>query len=322
MIPEDEWRRAADALEGAGTVAIACHINPDGDALGSMLGLGSFLRRWGKKVWESWGSGEIMIPPQYETLPGTADVVHHSEVPEDIDVFVAIDCGDIRRLEALLDKFGGAKVRLNIDHHASNDHFGDINIVDPQASSSSELTYLLIRQMGGELEEDEATCLYTGIVTDTGRFQYSNTTPQTLRTAAQLREMGVDHTKVAVDVFESASFDYLHSLGTVLSRARLDDGVIWSYLNRDDLGDMSMEEAEDFIDILRSVREGKVAVILKEMPNRAYRVSLRSRDDSVDVSEIARHFGGGGHRKAAGCTMRGSPEECVAAIRERLSAHR
>lgn len=318
MIEEGDWNKAVGLLESAETVVVACHVNPDGDALGSMLGLGLFLERQSKRVTMSIGSPDTTVPSQYETMPSINRIVPESQVRPP-DVFVSVDCGDIERLEALRDRFDEASATINVDHHVSNPQFGDVNLVDPQAASSSELIFELIRRMGGTPNQDEATCLYTGIVTDTGRFMYSNATPDTLRKAADLRELGVDHHQVAVDVFESAAFDYLHTLGIVLSRARLEDGLVWSWLEREDLGALGMEETEDLIDVLRAVKEAQVAVVLKETDDDTYKVSLRSRTDEVDVSEVARKLGGGGHKRAAGCTLEGTPEECIRRINEALA---
>src|SRR5687767_14235362 len=144
MIADADWQKAAELLDRSQTVAVACHVSPDGDALGSMLGLGRFLERLGKKVWMSWGSPTISVPPQYSFLPNLDQVVTFETIPEDIDVFAAIDCGDRQRLDLLLPKFESAKMRLNIDHHVSNDGFGDVNLVDPDRASSAELAYDLI----------------------------------------------------------------------------------------------------------------------------------------------------------------------------------
>lgn len=317
MISDSEWNKAVEALQASSEIAVACHINPDGDALGSMLGLGRFLARQNKKLWMGWGSGTIQLPPQYEFLPGVGDLVSHEHFPEVIQTFVAIDCADIQRLGLLRPRFEAAQIRINIDHHVSNEGFGNINLVDPSAASSSELAFELIRRMGGRPDPDEATCLYTGIVTDTGRFQYASTSPTTLRTAAELREIGIDHEKVGSQVYESNSFGYLHVLGLVLSRARLEDGMVWSWLDQDDLGGLDLDETENFIDTLRTVAEAKVAVLLKQWPKRAYKASLRSKGD-VDVAQIAKSLGGGGHERAAGFEMRGSVEEVINAIKERL----
>lgn len=317
MIPDAEWGKAVRALKASKDVAVACHVSPDGDALGSMIGLARFLARQGKKVWTGWGSGVISVPPQYQFLPGMDDLVTHEQFPTDVVTFIAIDCGDIERLGLLRPKFDAAGTRINIDHHISNEKFGDINLVDPDAASSSELAYELVRRMGGTPDFEEATCFYTGIVTDTGRFQYANTSPATLRSAAELREIGVDHERVADEVYESNSFGYLHVLGLVLSRARLEDGMVWSWLDQADLGDLDLDETEHFIDTLRTVSEAKVAVLLKQWPKRTYKASLRSRGE-VDVAAIAKDLGGGGHERAAGFEMRGKVEDVIGAIRKRI----
>lgn len=317
MIPESEWDEAVRRLGGSAQVAVACHVSPDGDALGSMIGLARFLRRSAKFVTAGWGSGEISVPPQYEFMPGIGEAVTHKHFPEAAETFVAIDCGDAERLGLLLPKFEAAGSRINIDHHISNEGFGDINLVDSAAASSSELAYELIRRMGGVPDNDEATCLYTGIVTDTGRFQYASTSPATLRAAAELREIGVDHEMIANEVYESNSFGYLHVLGLVLSRARLEDGMVWSWLDQADLGGLDLDETEHFIDTLRTISEAKVAVLLKQWPKRSYKASLRSRGE-VDVAAIAKALGGGGHARASGFEMRGSVQEVIDAIRKRL----
>lgn len=317
MISEEEWLEAAGALKAANEIVIACHVSPDGDALGSMIGLGRFLARQGKTVGMSWGSPTIEVPAQYTFLPGLDAVTAPSNLPDHIECFVAIDCGDAQRLGVLQPRFGAAETTVNIDHHISNDRFGHINLVDPDAASSSEMAYELIRRMGGTPDAEEATCLYTGIVTDTGRFQYSSTTPTTLRVAAELREIGVDHERVASEVYESTSFTYLHVLGIVLFRARLEDGMVWSRVDQKDLQGLDLDETEHFIDALRTVRESHVAVLLKEWPGGTYKASLRSRGE-VDVAAIAQSLGGGGHARAAGFEMRGTPDEVIEAIRQRL----
>jgi phosphoesterase RecJ-like protein len=317
VIPEEEWTKAAETLRAAQEIVVCCHVSPDGDALGSMLGLGRFLGRSGKKVWMSWGSERVQAPPQYSFMPGADLLVPPEVVPQAPETFVAIDCGDIARLGLLRPRFESARSTINIDHHVSNDRFADINLVDPEGASSSELAYDLVRRMGGTPNIEEATCFYTGIVTDTGRFQYANTSPATLRAAAELREIGVDHERIATEVYESTSFGYLQALGVVLFRARLEDGLVWSRLDQKDLGELDLDETEHFIDALRTVRESRLAVLLKELPTGGYKASLRSRGE-VDVAEIARSLGGGGHSRASGFEMSADPEEIIEAIRARL----
>lgn len=314
-IPQDEWKRAAAAVESAETLAVCCHVNPDGDALGAMLGLGLFLRRRGKKVWMSWGSEDLKVPGQYGFLPGLNELARPQELPGDLDCFVAVDCGDAKRLELLGESFASAKVRINIDHHLSNPSFGDVNLVDPTAASSSEVAYEFVKRLGGVPDKAEATAFYTGIVTDTGRFQYSSTSAQTLRDAAELREIGVDHEVVAEQVFETAAFSYLHALGTVLTRAKLEDGVVWTWMTPPDLGDLPIDETEHFIDTLKIVKEARVAALLKQQEEGEWKVSLRSRGE-VDVSAIAKSFGGGGHARAAGFSRKGTLDKVAGEVKQ------
>ncbi|MGH2773373.1 MAG: DHH family phosphoesterase [Actinomycetota bacterium] len=318
MIPEDQWEKAVDTLRSSTSVAVCCHILPDGDALGSMIGLGLVLRRLGKKVWMSWGAPQHSVPTIYEFMPGIDELVDSGEVPDEAEAFIAIDCGDMDRLAILQDKFKAAGTTINIDHHVSNPRFAAINLVDHSRASSSELAYELVKRMGVVPNVEEATCLYTGIVTDTGRFQYSNASPDTLRVAAELRETGLDHRRIAEEIYESMAFHTLSVLGVFLARAKLEDGVVYSWLELKDLGSMALEEADDFIDFIRVVREAKVAAVFKQVGGGMWKGSLRSRGD-LDVSAIAKAFGGGGHRKAAGFTLKGTLEEVVFAVRKAVA---
>ena len=318
MAESSDWQKAADALLSASTIAVCCHVNPDGDALGSMLGLGGFLQRKGKTVYMTWGSPTSRVAPQYAFMPGLDKLVTSPEVPDGLDVFVAIDCGDSSRLELLKDRFDSAKATINIDHHISNDSFADINIVEPQRASSCELAFELIKLMGEKPSPEEALCLYTGIVTDTGRFQYSSTSSGTLRAAAELRDIGLDHELVGTEVYESNSFSYLRVLGTVLSRAQLEEGFVWSWVGQADLVGVDLDETEHFIDVLRAVREAKVAAILKEQPEGGYKVSLRSKGE-VDVAAISQGLGGGGHQRAAGFSSEAPIHSIIASLKSRIA---
>lgn len=315
MIDEAAWDRAVAALTGASEVVVACHVDPDGDALGSLLGLTGFLRRAGKRIWTTWGAPDPHVPPQYAFLPGLDMICRPADVPEAPEVFVAVDCASPDRMGVLLPRFSAAPTTLNLDHHVSNEGFAAINLVDPSAASSAELVFDLLGRMGGTPDLAEATALYTGIVTDTGRFQYPSTSPGTLRTAAALREAGVDHERVATSIYESSSLAYLHLLGVVLSRARVDQGLVWSWLDRADLqaSGLSLDDTEPLIDVIRTVRESRFALMLKQLPEGGYKGSLRSRGE-VDVSAIACSLGGGGHRRAAGFVYAGTPEEAAGAV--------
>jgi phosphoesterase RecJ-like protein len=295
---------AAAALENAESVALACHVNPDGDALGALLGMSLALTQLGKNTVASWGDSPVNVPIAYSFLPGVDTLVQPETVPV-LDVFVALDCGAEDRLGTLESVARSTPVVINIDHHPGNDNFGDHNIVVTDASSTSELVAQLLRRMGAPLDHDVATCLYTGIVTDTGRFSYRNTRPPTLRLAADLLEIGVDAPAIAQEVFETAPFGYLKLAGRVLDRAVLvpDAGLIYSWIERKDLDSsgLTLEDTGDLIELIRATRDAEVAALLKEQDDGSWRVSVRSRGRSI--GDIARQRGGGGHDLAAGYSV-------------------
>lgn len=309
-----DWATAVDAVASAESVAIACHINPDGDALGALFASALGLEGLGKKTHASWGAASVRVPPQYAFLPGADRLVQPQEVPK-TEVFLALDCGSIDRLGELEGHARAAHRLINVDHHAGNGHFGTLNIVVESASSTSELMMGILRDLGVEFDRDIATCLYTGIVTDTGRFSYENSSPETLRVAADLLSYGVPHPRIAQEVFESLAFDLLKLIGRMLERATLfeTERFVYSCIRLQDLEEagVRLDETEKLVDVLREVREAEVAVLFKEQKDRTYRVSLRSRGPSVGA--IARAHGGGGHELAAGFTAEdvGSAVEAI-----------
>jgi phosphoesterase RecJ-like protein len=304
MAPVPGLEEAASALHAANSVALACHVNPDGDALGALLGLSLALKQLGKETLASWGDPPVKVPLAYEFLPGT-DTLIQPEAVGVADAFVALDCGAADRLGTLEAVARRTPVLINIDHHPGNDNFGHHNIVVTGASSTSELVAELLRKMGATIDRDVATCLYTGLVTDTGRFSYRNSTPQTLRLAADLLEVGVDAPTIAQEVFEAAPYGYLKLAGRVLDRASLvpEAGLIYSWIERSDLDatGLDLEDTGELIELIRATRDAEVAALLKEQDDGTWRVSLRSRGRSI--GEIARQRGGGGHDLAAGYTM-------------------
>jgi phosphoesterase RecJ-like protein len=316
-----DWEGAVQALADAPEVVVACHINPDGDALGSLLAASLGLRRLGKTTHATWGDERPSVAPSYSFLPGVDDIVSPSEVTA-ADAFLALDCGAADRLgvlEAVARKSG---VVVNVDHHPGNDNFGTHNIVVTNASSTAELVYGLMRDLGVLIDTDLATCLYTGIVTDTGRFTYSNTSPETMRLAAELLGIGVPATQIADAVFDSSPFNFLKLVGRTLERTALieDERFAYSWITQEDLREMgvAIDETEKLIDQIRVIREADVAAIFKEQEDGSYRVSLRSRGP-VSVGAIARANGGGGHELAAGFTAP-SVAEGVRAVRQHLTS--
>lgn len=298
-----EWDSAVAALRDAEEVAIACHVNPDGDAIGSLLGASLGLRKLGKRTHTSWGAKSKEPLATFSFLTGLDDVLQPEELPE-ANTFLALDCGAgdrLGELEALARK---SPTLINVDHHPGNDDFGTINVVVPTASSTAELVAGLLMDLGVEMDGDIATCLYTGIVTDTGRFSYSNSSPETLRLAADLLSYGVSAPDIARDVFESAPFGYLKLVGRVLERAELieDARFVHSWVVRKDLSDtgVAVEETDRLVDAIRSTGAADVAALFKEQDDGQWRVSLRS--NGRGIADFARSNGGGGHELAAGFT--------------------
>lgn len=299
-----EWDGAIAALSAADDVIVACHVNPDGDALGSLFAASLGLSTAGKNVHPTWGDDEPVLPFGYQFLPGSEQLVQPRDLPV-CETFLALDCGAADRLGAVEPHMRKADVVINIDHHPGNDNFGTHNLVVTDVSSTAELVTRMLQDLDVAIDRDIATNLYTGLVTDTGRFQYTNSTPDTLRLAADLLELGVDATSIAQEVFESSPFGYLKLLGRVLDRAVLYEDVrfVYSWLTTADLAEtgVALDETDKLIDAIRTTRAADVAALFKEQPEGTYRVSLRSKGP-VSVGAIARARGGGGHELAAGFT--------------------
>lgn len=314
-----DWDAAVDALLGAESVALASHVNPDGDALGSLLAASIGLRSLGKATSATWPAEALEMPPSYTFLPGTDALVAPSSLPE-ADLYLALDCGAGDRLGLLESTFRDAPVSINVDHHPGNDRFAKFNLVVESASSTAELVTRLLQDLDVTITRDIAICLYTGIVTDTGSFQYTNATGDTLRLGADLLDLGVPKTEIAEHVYSAAPYGFLRLAGRVLDRARLraDERFIYSVVTGEDLRatDVQMEETDGLIDLLRSTRDADVAVLFKEQADGSFRVSLRSKIGR-NVGEIARANGGGGHDLAAGFTT-SDVEKAVNDIAKRL----
>jgi bifunctional oligoribonuclease and PAP phosphatase NrnA len=313
-----------DAIRPSERVLLFAHVYPDGDVLGSQLGLGLALRAAGRMVTFACAHP---VPDPFPFLPGAADVQQWKTGRNGFDLVVALDCPDPARLGGLLDGARGPAARvLNIDHHGDNRRYGDVNWVDTRAAATGEMVYDLIEAARLPLTRDVAVNLYTAIVTDTGSFRYSNTTPKTLRVAAHLVELGVDPAHVATTVYETRHLAGLRLLGQVLQGVETDaDGAIaWLVIDRALASSPDLPEAEEFVNYPRSVRTAKVAVLFRELPD-AVKVSLRAKGE-VDVARIAARLGGGGHPNAAGVILPGSLADAktvvLGAVREALAARR
>ena len=305
-------------LMGAGSVAIGGHARPDGDCVGSCLGLCQYIRENCKDKRVDVYLEEI--PESFQFIEAAKEIRH--EIPEEqtvYDLFICLDCGDKDRLEFSAPLFDAAKHTLCVDHHISNRGFAEENYVVPDASSTSELICRLLEE--DKLSLETASSLYLGIVHDTGVFQYSCTSPETMRIAAGLLEKGVDGPKIIQDTFYEKTYAQNQILGRALleSIVFMDGACIASYVKKNvmEFYGVTPKDLEGIVSQLRVTKGVEVAIFMYEQKTNIYKVSLRSKD-KIDVSRIAQYFGGGGHRKAAGFTMHGSPHDVLNNLSEQI----
>jgi len=310
----------ASVLRDAQRIVTVGHIGPDGDALGSALGLARAARAAGKEAAATFGE-PFVVPDDFRFLD-LEPLMRVGDITGEIDVLVACDTAAPERLGSAAVLAERAATVVVVDHHLSNGGFGDVRFVDPTAAATAQMVYHLIDHLGWPVDAATATALYAGVVTDTGRFQYSSTSPETHRVAARLLEAGVAPEVVGRHVYEEAKFGYLQVAGAVLGRARLDPPLrlVWSMMTIADLtaAGVSYQDTDGLIDIVRIAQESDVACLLKQVDDQVWKGSLRSRG-RVDVAAVAEAFGGGGHHNAAGFTHRGQPEAAIERIREALS---
>ena len=321
-VTEEEWKAAVDAIEGAREIVLACHQGPDGDALGSMLALQLALRERGVKAIASWGSDPFVVPKHYTFLPGLDGLSPPEDVPSAPDLMITFDCGSFERLGTLEPNGKAAAELICVDHHATNDRFGTINLIDPAIAASAALTYRLIGKLGIPLTRDIAICLYTGILTDTGCFKYRNTTPEIHEMAGDLLSYDLGHDEIARIVYDTHPVGFLKVLAIALDRAEVipDASMIWTWVTREDLdrNGIDPEDTDGLIDAVRTADVAEVAMVLKELPEGNYKVSMRAKS-KADVGALCESLGGGGHALAAGFTAESKdPREIAAMIAERL----
>jgi bifunctional oligoribonuclease and PAP phosphatase NrnA len=305
-----------EVLLGSDPLCVCAHASPDGDALGSLVGLGSTLTAAGRDV-VLYQDGDEPFPRELFFLRLERIV---RRVPADAArrTLIALDCGSALRIDRSGEVAGRFARVINIDHHHDNTLFGAVNLVDPGASCTAEIVAGLLDEAGIPLAEGAALALYVGLVTDTGRFQYANTTPQAHRLAARLLEQGVEPAPVFATLFESLPLERQRLLGRALGRAELAAGgrLAITWLARGDFDETGADDAsaDGVVDALRAIDGVELAALVREPRDRtgpARKVSLRSRGGGVDCSAIARERGGGGHPGAAGF----STDETVAEIR-------
>lgn len=303
---------AARAIVGAARVTLMCHVNPDGDALGSTLALHHVLRAAGIESVATFPP-PFVVAPHYRDLPGLDLLTPPELVDREPEVVITFDCGDLARLGDLETNAKAAHELIVIDHHASNERYGTINVIDVNAAASGVLVRRLVAELGLPLTRDAAICLYVALICDTGRFQYESTTCSVFELAQELAEFDLPISSLSRTLFEENRFAYLQLTADVLARAELvpEKRFVWATVTQADLArrGVSFEEVEGMIDLVRRTREAEVSCVLKEAGDGAWRVSLRSLG-AVDVCRIAQQEGGGGHRFAAGFTS-DDPAEVV-----------
>ena len=322
---EADLAAVAEALRSNDRFIVTTHENPDGDALGSLLAMTFALRELGKEA-DMYLFGEVPIPNEYEFMD-FAGIVRGPNPDSSGQVVVALDCANERRLGpemALLEK---AQLVVDIDHHHDNTRFGKVNLIVGDASSTGEVLRDVFAELDVVLTPEIAEALYIAVVTDTGRFQYANTTAKALRLAAELVEAGADVHRVFQGVYENVAFAKLKLVARALENAEVFEGgrVVVSHLEREDFEHAGAEEpySEGIIDYLRAVEGTELAALIREPPTAngpTHRISLRTTEADLDVSAIARKSGGGGHRQAAGFSSEASIEEITEFIRREFLA--
>ncbi len=295
-----------EVIENKQSFAITTHVRPDGDGIGSSLGLCWLLRSLGK-------SAEVIlrdeIPGAYKELPGADEVKKVSEVNGKYDAVFVIECSDINRpgirnLENQL--------VVNIDHHSTCEHFGTVNWIDATASAVGEMIYNLCKAIGGRVTKEIAECIYLALVTDTGSFHFPNTTERTLKVASELVKVGVKPAKISEAIYNGYSWSRIELMRQVLATVKRDAGgnVAWmrQTLEMSENADAVDGDNNGFVNIPLSAKEIQAVVYMREVQPNAFRVSLRSKGD-INVARVAEKFGGGGHKNASGCRVVGNWDE-------------
>ncbi|MGE5629414.1 MAG: DHH family phosphoesterase [Solirubrobacterales bacterium] len=292
-----------EAIKQSSEIAITFHISPDGDSLGSALGLREALISLGKNVYIM---SKEPVPYNLSFLPN-CEIIDGStfKVLPSTNLVIVLDCGDYKRINAEIDKDNKAYTLINIDHHLSNEQYGDLNYVDPSCSSIGEIMYTFLEKLEVKITQTIAACLYTSIISDTGSFRYSSTTSLTHNIAGKLIDTGIDFSRIHRNVFDDKQFSMIKFLGRAIDNMKLvSDKICLIKIKNSDFLDFEVDPTVDTAHIIAlglEVKSVEVAVLLKESQDKI-KVSLRSKDNA-DVRSIAEKFDGGGHKKAAGLTI-------------------
>lgn len=317
--------RILEAVKACDTFCVVGHIRPDGDCVGSQLGLTLALRNEGKQV-TCWN--EDKTPQKYEFLDPEG-ILQRPAPGKRFDCVIATDAASFERLGSVGSCVTDRKVFINIDHHQSNTRYGDINWVSAREPSTGELIFRLLKVANWPITKPIADCLFTAVSTDTGSFQYSTTTPGTYHVAGELVRRGANLSKICDEVYQSYPLSRARLLKHVYSTFRLthQNQIAYFWLRRADFARTGADssDSEGLIDHIRAIAPVEIACVFEEIDDNLTRISLRSKTDKVDVNEIAALFGGGGHRAAAGARIPGKPlsvqRRVIAAVKKALNSH-
>jgi bifunctional oligoribonuclease and PAP phosphatase NrnA len=311
------FQRIKEVVEKGSRFLLATHIDPDGDALGSAFALAFALETFGKEA-QVYLKDEV--PYRYRFLPRPAHVVHQLPSSDGFDAAFVLDCGELFRVGEGSDGLK-ANYLINIDHHDENGAFGQINILDERASSTAEILYLVLKGIGANFTFDIAINLYTAILTDTGSFRYDSTTKRAFSICEEMTDHGVVPSKVAAEVYESHPKERFQLLCLVLGTLETfsEDRIATAHVTDEMFTktQTNREFTEGFVEEIKEMRGVEVACFFRQVAPNKFKVSMRSKGD-VDVALVGRRFGGGGHKKAAGCTLEGSIEDVKNTLVEAL----
>lgn len=304
----DSLKTFCQALKAADHFLLSSHMNPEGDAIGSLVAIESLLRRLGKKTKMV---NEDAFPERLYCLPHKDRWNAFDQLKGKTQKFFAAiitDCPNLERIGKVQELITPGTVIFNIDHHISNTRYGHHNFVNPNAAASGELVFEILKHFKLPLTKEEATALYVSLSTDTGSFKYGNTNTQSHRIAAELLETGIDIEKINNELYATYSLNKIQLYSRLLAKVQMasEGKVAWAVLTRADLesSGATYEDTEGFIDFLKYLKEVKVAFFVSEMKDhQEVKVSFRAKED-YDVNQIATAFGGGGHKKAAGCSLK------------------
>lgn len=302
-------------IDDANVIALCAHINPDGDAIGSSSGLYHILKNMGKDVY-------LIKNDEFPTnLEFIKDKTNYEDINLETDLFIVMDVADKKRIGNAIDVFEKSKKKVCIDHHQTNGGFSDLDIIFPKESSTCEIIADICLSLGYDIPEEAATLLYLGITTDTNRFMYESTSPKTLRIAANLIELGADKRLIIDNLYEKLDMNYHLLQAKIMSESEfLENGkIVLAKLTKETLEEygLDFDKVESLVSILKSIDGVEVAVLVKEYGEFEQKISMRSKS-FVNVSDIAREFGGGGHIRASGLTLNENVDDAYSIIKKRM----